>query len=64
MYMRIQDEIRTYLTFGYVQQGYSVIIVISMLFSQFFHAKPTLRWILDAPKFLMPFLGQSLLLST
>jgi len=34
-------------------------------FSQFFHVKPTLRWILDMPEFWIPFFsGQSLLLST
>jgi len=43
----------------------SVIIDAPIHFSRFFRVKPTLRWILDAPKFQMPFfLGQSLLLST
>jgi len=46
-----------YLTFRYVQQKHSVIIVISMHFSGFFQVKPTLRWILDMPKFWTPFFG-------
>ena len=42
-----------------------LIIDVPMHFSRYFCAKPNLRWILDAPKFRMPFFpGQSLLLST
>jgi len=43
----------------------SVIIDIPIDFSRFFRVKPTIRWILEMPKFRTPFfLGQSLLLST
>jgi len=41
------------------------IINVPIHFSRFFCIKPTLRWILNLPKFWMPFFsGQSLLLST
>jgi len=43
---------------------YYYIIDVPMHFSEFFHIKPILRLILDMPKFQMPFLGQSLLLSS
>jgi len=43
----------------------SDIIDVPIDFSRFFRIKPTLRWILDTPKFRTPyFSGQSLLLST
>jgi len=44
---------------------YSFIIDVPMYFSGFFCTKATLKWILDASKFRLPFFsGQSLLLST
>jgi len=53
-----------YSNFIGVWQRYIVIIAVPMHFSQFYHVKSILRWVLETRKFWMPSLGQSLLLST